>query len=142
MTSSLTEAGPAAGTVVASAEYRISRADLVRYAGASRDFNPLHWSPRIAAAAGLPGVIAHGTFILGLVTRLLNGWLGDPTRLDELTFRFVRPVVVPDDGVAIALQARVAEPHPDGRVAVTVVASVEGTGTVGRGRAIVRPVPD
>lgn len=141
MTSSVVEAGPAAGTVVASAEYRISRADLVRYAGASHDFNPLHWSPRIAAAAGLPGVIAHGTLLLGLVTRLLNGWLGDPGRLDELTFRFLRPVVVPDDDVTVAMRAQVAERHPDGRVAVTVVGSVEGTGTVGRGRAIVRP-PD
>ncbi|WP_205629437.1 MaoC/PaaZ C-terminal domain-containing protein [Jiangella muralis] len=139
----MTEASLAAGAVVASDEYRISRADLVRYAGASRDFNPLHWSPRIAAAAGLPGVIAHGTLILGLVTRLLTGWLGDPARLDELNFRFIRPVVVPDDGgVALALQARVSEPHPDGRVAVTVVASVEGTGTVGRGRVIVQPLPD
>ncbi|TDD73059.1 dehydratase [Jiangella aurantiaca] len=139
MTSSVPDSGLASGAVVAGEEYRLSRADLVRYAGASGDFNPLHWSPRIAAAAGLPGVIAHGTLVLGLVTRLLAGWLGDPARITEVTFRFVRPVVVPDDGVTVTLQARVAEHRPDGRLALTVVASVAGTGCVGRGRAIVRP---
>ncbi|WP_199701419.1 MaoC/PaaZ C-terminal domain-containing protein [Jiangella rhizosphaerae] len=139
MTASAPAAELAPGEVVAADEYRLSRSDLVRYAGASGDFNPLHWSPRIAAEAGLPGVIAHGTLLLGLVTRLLNGWLGDPACLTELTFRFVRPVVVPDDGVTVAVRARLAERRPDGRLAVTIEASVAGTGRVGRGQALVLP---
>ncbi|PZF81112.1 MaoC/PaaZ C-terminal domain-containing protein [Jiangella anatolica] len=127
------------GDLVAGDEYRLSPADLVRYAGASRDFNPLHWSPRIAAEAGLPGVIAHGTLLLGLVSRLLSRRLGDPARLTELTFRFLRPVVVPEGGVAVALEARVADRQPDSGLALTIVATVAGAGTVGRGRALVRP---
>jgi acyl dehydratase len=77
--------------------YRVTRADLVRYAGASLDFNPIHWSDRRAAEVGLPGVIAHGMFTMALAGRAVTSWVGDPGAVVEYSVRFARPVVVPDD---------------------------------------------
>src|SRR5690606_20683004 len=76
---------------------RITRAQLVRYAGASLDFNPIHWNERFATEVGLPGVIAHGMLTMALGGRLVTDWLGDPGRLIDYSARFTRPVVVPDD---------------------------------------------
>ena len=77
--------------------YRVTRADLVRYAGASGDFNPIHWNDRTATAVGLPGVIAHGMFTMALAGRALVAWSGDPGAVIEFGVRFAKPVVVPDD---------------------------------------------
>ena len=77
--------------------YRVTRADLVRYAGASGDFNPIHWSDRTATAVGLPGVIAHGMFTMALGGRAVSAWTGDPGAVLAYGVRFARPVVVPDD---------------------------------------------
>jgi acyl dehydratase len=76
--------------------YRVTRADLVRYAGASLDFNSIHWSDRRAIEAGLPGVIAHGMFTMALAGRAVTAWAGSASVLD-FSVRFARPVVVPDD---------------------------------------------
>ena len=88
--------------------YRVTRADLVRYAGASGDFNPIHWSDRVATGVGLPGVIAHGMFTMALAGRAVTGWTGDPAALVEHHVRFGRPVVVPDDeqGAEVTEHAR------------------------------------
>jgi acyl dehydratase len=77
--------------------YRVTRADLVRYAGASGDFNPIHWNDRTAVAVGLPGVIAHGMYTMALAGRAVSSWVGDPGAFVEYGVRFARPVVVPDD---------------------------------------------
>ena len=68
----------AAGDELPALQLRISRADLVRYAGASGDFNPIHWSDRMADAVGLPGVIAHGMLTMALAGRLVTRWAGSP----------------------------------------------------------------
>ena len=67
----------------AGADFRVTRADLVRYAGASGDFNPIHWSDRVATSVGLPGVIAHGMFTMALAGRAVTEWTGDPGALVE-----------------------------------------------------------
>lgn len=85
------------GDVLPAQTYRVTRADLVRYAGASGDFNPIHWSDRVATSVGLPGVIAHGMFTLALASRALDTWAGAPGRVRELGAKFTKPVVVPDD---------------------------------------------
>jgi acyl dehydratase len=85
------------GEQLAPQTYPVTRADLVRYAGASGDFNPIHWSDRTAAAVGLPGVIAHGMFTMALAGRALVAWSGDPGAVIEFGVRFAKPVVVPDD---------------------------------------------
>jgi acyl dehydratase len=76
--------------------FRVTRADLIRYAGASGDFNVIHWSDRLATKVGLPGVIAHGMFTMALVGRAVTAWAGAPDAVVELSVRFSRPVPVPD----------------------------------------------
>jgi acyl dehydratase len=79
----------------------LTRTDVVRYAGASGDFNPIHWSDRVAQQVGLPGVVAHGMLTMAHAGRLVTGWLGDPGAIRSFGVRFTRPVPVPDvvDGV-------------------------------------------
>ena len=81
--------------------YRVTRLDLVKYAGASGDFNPIHWSDRVADSVGLPGVVAHGMLTMALGGRVVTDWLGDPGAVLSYQVRFTRPVPVPDvvDGV-------------------------------------------
>lgn len=88
----------------------ITRAGLIRYAGASTDFNPIHWSDRHARAIGLPGVVAHGMWTMGAAVRIVTDWCQDPARLLDYSVRFVRPVPVPDDeqGARLEVNARVA----------------------------------
>ncbi len=84
------------GTELPAKAYRVTRADLIRYAGASGDFNPIHWSDRIATSVGLPGVIAHGMYTMALVARAVTEWTGDPAAITDIKVRFARPVPVPD----------------------------------------------
>lgn len=85
------------GTELPTQRFTVTRADLVRYAGASGDRNPIHWSDRVARSVGLPGVIAHGMYTLALAARAVDAWAGAPGRVRELGAKFTRPVVVPDD---------------------------------------------
>src|SRR3954467_13444436 len=78
--------------------FPVTRADLVRYAGASGDFNPIHWNERVATSVGLPDVIAHGMLTMALAARVVTAWAGDPGALVEYQVRFGRPVRGPDDG--------------------------------------------
>ena len=93
--------------------YTVTRADLVRYAGASGDFNPIHWSDRVASSVGLPGVIAHGMYTLALAARAL--YTGAPGRVRELGCKFTKPVVVPDDetGVTVVVKGTVRQVTED-----------------------------
>src|SRR4051794_76237 len=76
--------------------FRVTRADLVRYAGASGDFNPIHWNERFAREVGLPGVIAHGMFTMALAGRAVTTWAGAADAVVDFGVRFSRPVPVPD----------------------------------------------
>jgi acyl dehydratase len=91
------------GDVLPTQAYQVTRADLVRYAGASGDFNPIHWSDRVATSVGLPGVIAHGMFTMALAARALDAWAGAPGRVRELGCKFTKPVVVPDDDTGVTV---------------------------------------
>ena len=105
------------GTTLPPLTVHLTRADLVRYAGASTDFNPIHYSERFAAAVGLPGVIAHGMLTMATALRVVTDWVGDPSRVTSYLVRFTKPVVVPDDdagaeilftGTVSAIEGRVA----------------------------------
>jgi acyl dehydratase len=89
------------GEVVASREFALSRDSLVRYAGASGDFNPIHYRDEVAVSVGLPGVLAHGMLTMGLAVQPVVDWAGDPARVVDYQVRFTRPVLV--DGTAGAL---------------------------------------
>ncbi|HSN11226.1 MAG TPA: MaoC/PaaZ C-terminal domain-containing protein [Propionibacteriaceae bacterium] len=92
------------GTGVGELAVRVTRAQLVRYAGASTDFNPIHWSDRAARALGLEGVIAHGMLTMGTALRVVTDWAQDPAAVRSYSARFTRPVVVPDDDTGVELR--------------------------------------
>ncbi len=133
------------GTELPTLTVRVRRADLVRYAGASGDFNPIHWNARVAHEVGLPDVIAHGMFTMGAGVRVVTDWVGDPSRVVEYSVRFTKPVVVPDteEGVEVTFGGKLADRLDDGLVRIdltAVVASGDGgqDKVFGAARAIVR----
>jgi acyl dehydratase len=129
-----------AGAVLPAQTFVVTRAALVRYAGASLDFNPIHWNDRAAAKLGLPGVIAHGMYTMALVGRALVAWSGDPAAVRELSVRFTRPVVVPDDdnGVEVVISGVVRSVGDGGDVHVDVTAVSGGEKVLGQAKAVLR----
>ncbi|SDD45996.1 MaoC/PaaZ C-terminal domain-containing protein [Actinokineospora iranica] len=131
----------AVGDVLPPLEVRISRADLVRYAGAALDFNPIHWNEAFAHEVGLPDVIAHGMLTMALAGRVVTAWgMGE---LVEYYSRFTRPVVVPNDdkGALLELTGKVGEIRADGTVRVDLTAKFDGKAVLGKPVAVVRPRP-
>ena len=106
------------GQVVAERDLHLTRESLVRYAGASGDFNPIHYRDDVAAAVGLPGVLAHGMLTMGLSVSTIVAWLGDSGRLVDVGVRFTRPVVVdPESGADLTVVAKVGQLDAEARVA-------------------------
>jgi acyl dehydratase len=143
----VTTAGPvdaAPGDALPPLAVRMTRLDLVKYAGASGDFNPIHWSERFAVGAGLPNVIAHGMLTMALAGRLVTAWIGDPAAVVGYSARFTRPVVVPDDDQGVELEltgtVKAVDDEGDGaRIAtVAITAAVAGKTVLGRAVARVR----
>jgi acyl dehydratase len=128
------------GAVLPARTYRVTRADLVRYAGVSGDLNPIHWSDRIATAVGLPGVIAHGMLTMAFAGRALVEWVGDPAAVEEYGVRFSKPVLVPDDdtGTEVTVEGVVKGELDDGRVQVNLTVRSGGVKVLGQARATVR----
>ena len=127
------------GDVLPEQTYTVTRADLVRYAGASGDFNPIHWSDRVATSVGLPGVIAHGMYTLALAARALETWAGEPGRVVELGCKFTKPVVVPDDdtGVDVVVRGTVKD-VTDAGVSVSLEVTCGDEKVLGMPRAVLR----
>jgi len=121
-------------------ELRITRAQLVRYAGASLDFNPIHWNERFATEVGLPDVIAHGMLTMAVSGRIVTDWLGDPGRLVDFSTRFTRPVTVPDtdEGALIEVTGKVGARTEDGLARIDLVVKFEGRTVLGKPQALVR----
>jgi acyl dehydratase len=122
-------------------QVRVTRNDLIRYAGASLDFNPIHWNEQLAKDVGLPDVIAHGMLTMALGGRLVTDWVGDPGKVIEYGVRFTRPVVVPNDdqGALVELTGTVGEKRADGTLRVDITAKFEGKTVLGKAVAVVRP---
>jgi acyl dehydratase len=130
----------AAGAEIGPRQYPVTRADLVRYCGASGDFNVIHWNERIAKAVGLPDVIAHGMLTMALAGRFLTEWAGDPAAVTEYGVRFSAPVVVPDDdkGALVEVSGVVTGKLDGNQVTVDVTARSGDTKVLTRARATVR----
>ncbi|MEV8511109.1 MaoC family dehydratase [Dactylosporangium sp. NPDC051484] len=128
------------GTEFPAQTFRVTRADLVRYAGASGDFNPIHWSDRQATTVGLPGVIAHGMLTMGLAAQAVARWVGGTGSIAEFSTRFANPVVVPDDdkGTEIVVIGVVKKIFDDGLVQIDVTATCQGEKVLGAAKALVR----
>jgi acyl dehydratase len=128
--------GLVVGTGLPSLTVRFSRERLVRYAGASTDFNPIHYSEHFAKQAGLPGVIAHGMLTMGTALRIVTNWVGDPSRVISYAVRFTRPVVVPDDADGVDVEFSGSISAIDGSlVTVSIDAISEGQKVLGAARA-------
>jgi acyl dehydratase len=130
----------AVGEEVGRATFHVQRVDLVRYAGASGDFNPIHWNERVAHQVGLPDVIAHGMFTMATAVRVVVDWCGDPGAVVDYGVRFTRPVVVSDaEGARVEVVATVGALEPDaGSVRIDLAATSAGAGVLGKARAVVR----
>ncbi|MEU1619120.1 MaoC family dehydratase [Streptomyces sp. NPDC008238] len=130
------------GTELPGGSFPVDRATLVRYAGASGDFNPIHWNEKFAKEVGLPDVIAHGMFTMASAVRVVTDWAGDPGAVVEYGVRFTKPVVVPNDGTGalIEVSAKVAAKLDDDErtVRVDVTAVSAGQKVLGMSRAVVR----
>ena len=140
MSASVAWADVEVGTELPSLSVTLQRVTLVMYAGASGDFNPIHWNQRFAQAVGLPDVIAHGMLTMASAGRVVTDWVGDPGAVVEYGVRFTRPVVVPDDdkGARVEITAAVAEKRDDNLVRVDITAKFDDATVLGKAQAVVR----
>ena len=130
----------AVGTQLPPTAFPITRKSLVKYAGASGDFNDIHWNGRFALEVGLPDVIAHGMLTMAVAGRVLTDWAGDPGAVEEYFVRFSKPVAVPDDGVGALLEVsgKVVKALDERRVQVDLTVSAAGQKVLGKATAVVR----
>ncbi len=140
MTSRINAADIAVGDEVPGQSFTLKRVDLVRYAGASGDFNVIHWNERVATSVGLPNVIAHGMLTMAEAARVVTDWLGDPGAMLEYGVRFTKPVPVPDDdaGATLEVAGKVIELLDGNRAKVELTAMCDGVKVLGMARAVVQ----
>ena len=125
------------GDVVAEETFTLSRDSLVRYAGASGDFNPIHYRDDVAVSVGLPGVLAHGMLTMGFAVQPVVNWAGDPGRVTDYQVRFTRPVLVdPVDGASVTVIARVGAIDTDaGTARIDLTVTFDGQTVLGKAQA-------
>jgi acyl dehydratase len=128
------------GQALPARSFPIERVDLIRYAGASGDFNPIHWNERFAKRVGLPDVIAHGMFTMAAAVRVVTDWVGDPGAVVDYGVRFTKPVVVPDDGkgALLEVEAAVTEKLDDRLVRIELIVRSAGDKVLGMAKVLVR----
>ena len=137
----ITLADLAVGSELPPQHFPIDRKSLVRYAGASGDFNDIHWNARVASEVGLPDVIAHGMLTMAVATRVVTDWIGDPGAVVDYGVRFTRPVLVPDDGVGAVIEVtgKVKELRPqDGTAVILLTVSSGGQTVLAKANVVVR----
>ena len=132
--------GVTAGTELPASSYPVTRLDLVKYCGASGDFNVIHWNERAARAVGLPDVVAHGMFTMAQAGRFVTDWAGPAAVVTEFGVKFTAPVIVPDDdaGGTVTIGGRVDEKLPGNLVVLSLTASSARAKVLTRARAVVR----
>jgi len=125
------------GDVVAEKTFSLSRDSLVRYAGASGDFNPIHYRDDVAVSVGLPGVLAHGMLTMGFAVQPVVDWAGDPGRVTDYQVKFTRPVLVdPVDGAIVTVVAKVGAIDTDAATArIDLTVTYEGQTVLGKAQA-------
>lgn len=128
------------GSELPTQTFPVRRLDLVKYCGASGDFNVIHWNARIAKSVGLPDVIAHGMFSMAQAARVITDWAVDPGALLEYGVRFSAMLVVPDDdtGATLDVSGVVTEKLADRRVRVELTARGGTSKVLSQARALVQ----
>ncbi len=126
------------GEIVATRTLTVTRDNLVRYAGASGDFNPIHYNDAFAESVGLPGVIAHGMFTMGVAASVAEEWAG-AGNVADYQCRFTRPIPVPALGEAdVIITATVGAIDPEARTArIDLAVEYEGQKVLGKAQAVV-----
>ena len=129
---------PAVGDIVAERTVHLTRESLVRYAGASGDFNPIHYRDDVAISVGLPGVLAHGMLTMGIAVQPVVDWIGDPGKVLDYQVRFTRPVPIDaTEGATVAVSAKIAAIDLDAQTVRVDLTTTVGESTV-LGKAQVR----
>ncbi len=130
------EVGQSIGTV----EFLLTRDSLVRYAGASGDFNPIHYRDDVALSVGLPGVLAHGMLTMGAAVQVVVDWIGDPGRVIDYGVRFTKPVLVDAvEGAVLVVSGKIGEIDAEtSTVRVDITATFAETAVLGKAQARVR----
>ena len=128
------------GQEIPAVDYTVHRVNLVMYAGASGDFNPIHWNERFAKAVGLPDVIAHGMYTMAQAGRFVTDWAGDPGAVVDFGVRFSSMVVVPDidEGAVISVSGVVEDKLDDDLVVIALTARSGDSRVLSKARATVR----
>ncbi len=128
------------GQEIGSIEYRLTRDSLVRYAGASGDFNPIHYRDDIAKAVGLDGVLAHGMLTMGAAVQVAINWIGDPGRIVDYGVRFTKPVFVDAaKGAVLTVSGKVGEIDVENSIVrIDITASCADVAVLGKAQARVR----
>ena len=121
-------------------EMNFTRDQLMAYAHASGDMNPIHLDEQVAKSVGLPDVISHGMLTMGRAIRVVTDWIEDPTMVIDYSVRMTRPVVVPNthDGTKVVFSGKVAQVNPDRTVRVDLAAVCEGITVLGQAKAIIK----
>lgn len=128
------------GQTVGTTEFLLTRDSLVRYAGASGDFNPIHYRDDVAASVGLPGVLAHGMLTMGAAVQVAVDWVGDAGKVTDYQVRFTKPVVVdPVDGAVLVVTGKIGEINAEaGEVRIDLTATFNETSVLGKAQARVK----
>lgn len=128
------------GTELFSATVTLDRSSMVRYAGASGDFNPIHWNERFAREVGLPNVIVHGMLTMGVAGSAVEEFLGDPGRILDYGVRFTRPIPVEDPGsVEVTTVGKLGAINAEaGTARIDLTVSALGVTVLGKAQAVVR----
>jgi acyl dehydratase len=128
------------GQSIGSLEFLLTRDSLVRYAGASGDFNPIHYRDDVALSVGLPGVLAHGMLTMGAAVQVVVDWIGDPGRVIDYGVRFTKPVVVDAaEGAVLVVSGKIGEIDAEAStVRVDITATFADTAVLGKAQARVR----
>jgi len=128
------------GQEIGAIEFLLTRDSLVRYAGASGDFNSIHYRDDVATAVGLPGVLAHGMLTMGAAVQVAVNWVGDAGRIADYQVRFTKPVVVhPTEGAVLVVSGKIGAIDAESRtVRVDLTAQFNETTVLGKAQAVVR----
>ena len=128
------------GFEIPTVDYHLTRDTLVRYAGASGDFNPIHYRDDVATSVGLPGVLAHGMLTMGVAVQSTVNWVGDAGRILDYQTRFTRPVVVDASaGATISVAGKVAQVDSEaGTARVDLTVTFNGDTVLGKAQVLVR----
>ena len=128
------------GQEIGSIEFLLTRDSLVRYAGASGDFNPIHYRDDIAKAVGLDGVLAHGMLTMGAAVQVAVDWIGDPGRVIDYGVRFTKPVFVDErNGAVLTVSGKIGEIDAENSIArIDITAVAADLAVLGKAQARVR----